>query len=243
RAAGGGSGARRGGGPQRVFRHSPVDDLRENDRSDDDHGHEQPAHPDFHGRLFDGKAGDPQRALLLGLIGTESTRCGHDFRGTLAAGGGWIRSPPGWGARGCWRLERLAAREAFVQAVPEADLVLAEGPAEQYLLPVARRRGGEETSIEILDQRTNLVDARDAPGDPRDLLVEPLLHVLELVRLDVAAVPRDPHRDRRLAFLELHQGAAVPDQLLGQRTHLVERLVRLLGSEVPLLHARMIRPL
>jgi hypothetical protein len=63
------------------------------------------------------------------------------------------------------------------------------------------------------------------------------------VRLDIAAVPGDPRRDRRLAFLELHQGTAMPDQLLGQRTHLVERLVRLLDTEVTLLHARMIRPL
>jgi hypothetical protein len=35
----------------------------------------------------------------------------------------------------------------------------------------------------------------------------------------------------------------VPDQLLRERTHLQERLVRLLCREVPLLHARMIRPL
>jgi hypothetical protein len=35
----------------------------------------------------------------------------------------------------------------------------------------------------------------------------------------------------------------VPDQLLRERTHLQERLVRLLHREVPLLHARMIRPL
>jgi len=35
----------------------------------------------------------------------------------------------------------------------------------------------------------------------------------------------------------------VPDQFLGQRPHLSERLVRLLNREVPRLHARMIRPL
>jgi hypothetical protein len=63
------------------------------------------------------------------------------------------------------------------------------------------------------------------------------------MRLDIATVPGDPRGDRRLAFLELHEGTAMPDQLLGQRTHLVERLVRLLDAEVTLLHARMIRPL
>ena len=50
-------------------------------------------------------------------------------------------------------------------------------------------------------------------------------------------------RQRRLPLLELDERAPVPDQLLGERTHLAERLVRLIKSEVPLFHARMIRPL
>ena len=63
------------------------------------------------------------------------------------------------------------------------------------------------------------------------------------MRLDVAAVPGDPRRQRNLPLLELDQRTAVPDQLLGQRTHLGERLVSLLKREVLRLHARMIRPL
>src|SRR5262245_19837690 len=156
-------------------------------------------------------------------------------------------SPPGWGCGGVLAerpatgLERLAAREALVRAVPEADLVLAQPPAQQDLLPVTRGGKVDETSVEIFDGRADLVHPRHTPRDARNLLVQALLHLLQLVRLDVPTVARDPHRQRRLPLLKLHQRASVLDQLLRQRTHIAERLVRLLGTEVPLLHVRMIR--
>src|SRR5262245_14561154 len=165
---------------------------------------------------------------------------------TLAAGGGWNLIPTqGWGVAEFLRraLERLPAREAFVEAVPEPDLLLAEAPAEQNLLVGAARGKVDEPGVQILDKRPNLLDPGDAPRDPRDLLVQLLLDLLQLVRLDVAAVPRDPRGERRLSLLQLDERPPVADQFLGERPHFPERLVRLLDREVPRLHARMIRPL
>src|SRR5262245_57892374 len=129
--------------------------------------------------------------------------------------------------------KRLAAREALLQAVPVPDLVLAEAPAEEHLLALAPRREVDEP---------RLVDTRHAAGDARHLLVQPLLHVLQLLRLDVAPVARDPLVQRRLQLLQLEERTAVLDQLLGQRPHLPQRLVRLFSREVARRHTNMIRP-
>ena len=98
----------------------------------------------------------------------------------------------------------------------------------------------DEPLIEVLHERADLVDLRHAPRDTRHRLVQPLLNLLQLPRLEVASVARDPGRQRSLLGLELDERAAVLDELFGHRTHPVECLVRLLGGEVAKRHVRMI---
>ena len=84
------------------------------------------------------------------------------------------------------------------------------------------------------------MDPRHAARDARHGFVQPLLHLLELARLEVAPVARDPGRQLGLLLLKRDERAPVLDELLGQRPHLVECLVRLVRCEVAWRHARMI---
>ena len=124
--------------------------------------------------------------------------------------------------------------------MPEADLVLAEAPAEQDLFALSLRGEVDEPLVEVLHEPARFVDPRHAARDPGHRHVQLLLHVLQLVRLDIASVARDPGRQRGLPLLQLDERAAVLDELLGQRPHLAESLVRLVRCEVAGRHARMI---
>ena len=124
--------------------------------------------------------------------------------------------------------------------MPEADFWFAEAPAEQDLLVLTPRGEVDQPLVEVLHERTRLVDPGHAARDAGHCLVQPLLYVLQLVRLEVAAVARDPGRQGSLLFLQIDERAAVPDELLGQRPDLAESLVRLVRCEVAGRHARMI---
>ncbi len=124
--------------------------------------------------------------------------------------------------------------------MPEADLVLAEAPAEQDLVSLSPCGEVDEALVEVLHEPARRVNPRDAARDAAHRFVQALLHVLQLMRLDVAPVTGDPGRQHSLPLLEVRERAAVLDEGLGQRPHLLECLVRLVRCEVAGRHARMI---
>ncbi len=82
-----------------------------------------------------------------------------------------------------------------------ADLVLAQAPAEKDVLAFPLRWKVDEAGVEVLHERARFVDPRHAARDAGHFLVEGLLHVLQLARLEVASVAGDPSRHDRLALL------------------------------------------
>src|SRR5262249_21216950 len=58
-------------------------------------------------------------------------------------------------------VDRLAAAEALVDAVPEADAVLAKLPAEVDFDAAEQRGEVDETGVEIFDQAAVLLDSLD----------------------------------------------------------------------------------
>src|SRR5437868_15129033 len=96
----------------------------------------------------------PTRFLSRGAaarhaIGAESTHTRNGFGGSVSRRGRRVGSTPpliGWGAPApvhpshvrLFQGQRAAAGEAVFQAVPVADLVLAEVPAEEHLLAPAK---------------------------------------------------------------------------------------------------------
>src|SRR5437763_8152648 len=55
-------------------------------------------------------------------------------------------------------LDRLSPGEAVLVAVPEADLVLAELPAQQHVLAVPHRGEVHEARVEVLDDHAQRLD-------------------------------------------------------------------------------------
>ena len=108
--------------------------------------------------------------------------------------------------------------------MPEADFGLAEAPAEQDGLALPLRGEVDEPLIEILDERTRFVDPRHAARDACHGFVQPLLHLLELTRLEVAPVARDPGRQLRLLLLKRGERTPVLDELLDVRKPYEERI-------------------
>src|SRR5437588_9250421 len=90
-------------------------------------------------------------------------------------------------------LERklLPAGEAFLEAVPVADLVLAELPAEEHLLAVPQRGEVDEAGVEVLHLHPELLDRVDSPAQPLGSLLDRVLQGGDLLRPDAAAVARD----------------------------------------------------
>src|SRR5262245_1748824 len=88
--------------------------------------------------------------------------------------------------------QRATAGEAVLEAVPEADLLLAEPPAEEDLLAGALGGEVDEPLVEVLHERSELVDPAHAGGDSGHLLVQLLLHLPELARAHIPAVAGDP---------------------------------------------------
>src|SRR5580698_7361674 len=60
-----------------------------------------------------------------------------------------------------FRIDRLAALETFVNAMPESNAALTQFPAEADFLAVEPRREIDETDFEILDHTSKFVDALD----------------------------------------------------------------------------------
>jgi hypothetical protein len=85
------------------------------------------------------------------------------------------------------------------------------------------------------------VDAVHAPRDPDPGALGLGLEVGEVLRIDTAAVPGDPLYELRVLALRPLMRAPVLHDLLGERSHLVERGVGLLGRETARGHAPMIR--
>src|SRR5207244_829675 len=86
----------------------------------------------------------------------------------LVAGGGWTKLPTrvGIGGRaGGVGLEGPSPREALFEAVPEANLILAQAPAEQDLLALSLRGEVDEPLVEVLHETARLVDPRHAACD------------------------------------------------------------------------------
>jgi hypothetical protein len=134
----------------------------------------------------------------------------------------------------------LPSGEPLVEAVPERDLILADVPAEQHVFTRAPRGEIDEAAVEVLHERPDLVDPRDASRNRGRAFAHLLFHGVELARVEVTAVPRDRLRERSVAFLQDGQRSPALDHLLGERTDDRERLVRLLGGEVPRSHGGMI---
>jgi hypothetical protein len=125
--------------------------------------------------------------------------------------------------------------------VPEADLVLADVPAEEDLLPLAQGREVEQAAIEVLDQDTGVLDPLDAAGELRCRLLESLVGLSEVGRSQIAAVRPDLGPERGPLRLGVDQLTAKLDHPLGQRPQLLECRSGLLQREVAARpHRRMI---
>src|SRR5438105_2017276 len=95
----------------------------------------------------------------------------------------------------------LSPGEALVDAVPVADLVLAELPAEEDLLAVAQCREVDEPTVDVLHYRAELLDAVDRTCDRGRGALDVRLHLGRCLRRDPAAVRLD-HRLKLLLALE-----------------------------------------
>jgi hypothetical protein len=124
--------------------------------------------------------------------------------------------------------------------VPEGDVVLSDTPAEQHFLALPLGREVDEAFVEILHERSDLVDPRNAASDSRRPLAKLLLEVAQLARVEVASVAGDLLGEGRVPRLQLRESTPALDHLLGQGPDDGERLVRLVRGEVPCGHADMI---
>lgn len=120
--------------------------------------------------------------------------------------------------------------------MPVLDLLLAEPPAEQHLLAAAAGGEVDETAVDVLDDRADLVDRLDAAREARGRRLDPPLERLQLARLDAPTVAGDPGCQLRLTLLRLGERAAVLDHPLRERLHGDERAIRLLRGEVASSH-------
>jgi hypothetical protein len=126
--------------------------------------------------------------------------------------------------------------------VPEADVVLADVPAEQDLFAVTLGGKVEQAAVEILDENAGALDLLDAGGELRCRLLQPLVGLGEVGRSQVAAVRPDLGTERRTTRLRLDELSAQFDHALGEGAELFQRRIRLFESEVASRsHPRMIR--
>jgi len=124
--------------------------------------------------------------------------------------------------------------------VPEGHLGLPDAPAEQHLLVAAERGEVDEPGLDVLHLDSELLDRADARHHGGRLALDGLRELGELARRQPTAVPADGEQRLRPASVRRRERAAMLDHSLGQRTHVGERPIRLLGREDALGHAGMI---
>src|SRR5207244_13130663 len=90
----------------------------------------------------------------------------------------------------------------------------------------------DQAGVDVLDLGATLLDLVDATRDRAPLTFDLCRRLRERGRRDAAAVAGDAHAELLLALEGLNVGASVLHHLLDERTHLEERFVRFLGSEV-----------
>ena len=108
--------------------------------------------------------------------------------------------------------ERLPAREALFEPVPEGDPVLAEVPAEEDEFPGLGVLGGEvhEATVEVLHLDTCLLELGDDETDLAGHVLDGTLSLLHMLGIEAATVPTDLAPDRR-------EPLAVGKELLARR--------------------------
>jgi hypothetical protein len=127
-----------------------------------------------------------------------------------------------------------------VNAVPVADVVLTDVPAEEDVLGTPPRRKVEQAAVEVLDERAGVLDPLDTTRERGRRLLELLVRIGEVGRREVAAVRGGPARQVRTRGLCLDEPAPVPDHLLRDRPQFHQGFVRLLRGEVARRHGRII---
>jgi hypothetical protein len=136
--------------------------------------------------------------------------------------------------------QRPAAGETFLETVPVGDLFLADLPAEEHFLAVPQGGKVDEPAVEILDQNAEFLEASDAPSQRSGLTIRACFEPGQPARVERPSVTRDAPAKLRSLCLALQQRTTMRDELLGQRPHRGERLVRLLNREVALCNESMI---
>src|ERR1044071_8421011 len=115
------------------------------------------------------------------------------------------RTPPKTASRcqvgmeaGLVERQGFPAREALFEAVPEADLVLADLPAEQDFLAVRpQRREVDQAAVEILHLHPELLQQGHSSSDRLGLPLELALQLTGLLWVEVAAVAGDSRCELR----------------------------------------------
>ena len=124
--------------------------------------------------------------------------------------------------------------------MPVPDLVLAKAPAEKDLAASAHGREVDEAGVDVLHHRAEVLDllhgADDLAREPLDLASS----LRELGRVDTASIARDRRQELPLPALRVGELLPRRDHSLGERAHLCQCGVRLLGREGARPHASMI---
>jgi FMN phosphatase YigB (HAD superfamily) len=124
--------------------------------------------------------------------------------------------------------------------VPELDLVLAETPAEIDDLVSPPCGEIHEPLVRVLDERTEAVDRVHAPRQRLQLFRDPLVELHGRAWIDAAAVARNLDGEPASQRAGIRKRATVLDELLCERTNLVQQRVRFLEREDAFGHRSMI---
>src|SRR5439155_23927081 len=130
------------------------------------------------------------------------------------------------------KIDWFPPRETLLEPVPVVDRLLADVPAQQDLLSFVKRREVDESPIEVLHLDAQPGESRDTPFERRRVVVDLDLQLGEVARSQAAAVALDLRDEVRPLRRRRQLAPPVVDHLLGERPHLVERVVRFLGREI-----------
>src|SRR4029450_4527006 len=82
--------------------------------------------------------------------------------------------------------------EALIDAVPEADLLLADVPAQQDVLPFTAGREVEQSAVEVLHEHAGGLDPFDHACECAGRLLQVRVRLCEVGGRQIPAVSRDP---------------------------------------------------